>query len=227
MRRSIDVRAPLSDSRSRAPARRVLRAARARPPPRATMTSTAFEQLPLAGFHTKKVESLAVARGGAQLFAGTADGSLVLYECRPDYVDSYGNVARDQRPRGFECAVIEVRGGGPSTRGGQVAGGRARGRGITTDGACPCRRATRRSFHARRHVAAARDAAAGARASPGRSLACSTTTPAPSFPPRRLSRRLILRAPPLPTLRCSASSRARSGRWDRWKPCRRGARSSA
>ena len=42
------------------------------------MSSTAFEQLPLSGFHTKKIESLAVARSGAQLFAGTADGSLDL-----------------------------------------------------------------------------------------------------------------------------------------------------
>ena len=33
------------------------------------MSSTAFEQLPLSGFHTKKIESLAVARSGAQLFA--------------------------------------------------------------------------------------------------------------------------------------------------------------
>ena len=69
------------------------------------MSSTAFEQLPLSGFHTKKIESLAVARSGAQLFAGTADGSLMVYECRPD-ADADAD-ARD-RPRGFACAVTEV-----------------------------------------------------------------------------------------------------------------------
>ena len=69
------------------------------------MSSTAFEQRPLTGWTTKKIEALAVAKGGAQLFAGTADGSLMVYDCRPD--GAADGHARD-RPRSFECNVLEV-----------------------------------------------------------------------------------------------------------------------
>ena len=56
-----------------------------------------------SGFHYKKIELLR-SRSGAQLFAGTADGSLMVYERRPDAdADADGG-----RPRGFACAVTEA-----------------------------------------------------------------------------------------------------------------------
>jgi|MDSY01.2.fsa_nt_gb WD40 repeat protein len=43
---------------------------------------------PVAGFHGTKVESIAVAANGTRLFAGSSDGSLVIYDCRRDTPDA-------------------------------------------------------------------------------------------------------------------------------------------
>lgn len=44
------------------------------------MQRNVFERFPFEGFRTSKVESISVSGQGKRLFAGTAEGNLVLYE---------------------------------------------------------------------------------------------------------------------------------------------------
>ncbi|KAJ1443435.1 hypothetical protein B484DRAFT_6762 [Ochromonadaceae sp. CCMP2298] len=60
------------------------------------MQRTVFERTPIEGYRTAKTEGIAVTSHGRRMFAGTSDGSVLLYECRPD------NAAR------YSCAVVDT-----------------------------------------------------------------------------------------------------------------------
>ncbi len=49
-----------------------------------TMQRPVFERSIVDGFKSPKTESVAMTSTGKRMFAGTSDGTLVLYECRPD-----------------------------------------------------------------------------------------------------------------------------------------------
>lgn len=48
------------------------------------MQRPVFERSIIEGFKTPRTESIAMTTAGKRLFAGTNDGQLMLYECRPD-----------------------------------------------------------------------------------------------------------------------------------------------
>ena len=47
------------------------------------MQRVVYEKAQVEGFKTSRTESIAVSFGGQRLFAGTTDGTIVLYECSP------------------------------------------------------------------------------------------------------------------------------------------------
>ncbi len=55
------------------------------------MQRIVFERNPVDGFRSTRTETIAMTSAGKRLFAGTNDGSLVLYECRPD---TYGTTSK-------------------------------------------------------------------------------------------------------------------------------------
>lgn len=46
------------------------------------MQRIVFEKIPMEGFRTSKVESIAVCKNGHRLYAGTSDGALIAYDCQ-------------------------------------------------------------------------------------------------------------------------------------------------
>jgi len=56
--------------------------------PLAKMQRAVFDRSIVDGYRTSKTEGIAVTALGRKLFAGTGDGSIVLYDCKPDTVGS-------------------------------------------------------------------------------------------------------------------------------------------
>ena len=46
------------------------------------MQRSVYEKIPMDGFRTNRVESIAVCNSGHRLFAGTSDGAMVVYDCQ-------------------------------------------------------------------------------------------------------------------------------------------------
>lgn len=64
------------------------------------MQRTVFERAQLDGFRTQRVETIALSSAAQQLrlFAGTSEGTLVMYDCRPDTVAN----------RSFGCTLLDT-----------------------------------------------------------------------------------------------------------------------
>lgn len=52
------------------------------------MQRAVFDRSIIDGYRTSKTESIAVTAHGRRMFAGTSDGAIVVYDCRPDTVGS-------------------------------------------------------------------------------------------------------------------------------------------
>jgi hypothetical protein len=52
------------------------------------MQRPVFERSIIDGFKSPKTETIAMTSVGKRMFSGTNDGTLNLYECRPDSVGS-------------------------------------------------------------------------------------------------------------------------------------------
>jgi hypothetical protein len=52
------------------------------------MQRAVFDRSIIDGYRTAKTETIAVTAHGRRMIAGTSEGALVLYECRPDTVGS-------------------------------------------------------------------------------------------------------------------------------------------
>ena len=67
------------------------------------MQRNCFDKIVLSGFQTQRVESIALGNIGQRLFAGTQDGTLVLYECKSDgkscsLVDTIRKQPKEKKP---------------------------------------------------------------------------------------------------------------------------------
>lgn len=52
------------------------------------MNRKVFDRTIIEGYRTSKTESIAVTSHGRRMFVSTNEGTILLYECRPDTIGS-------------------------------------------------------------------------------------------------------------------------------------------